>query len=165
MILLDAINHSVIDPAFSLLPPKMRSLEARLLLNAITLQEADGVYRVQHGGGPARGLWQFEENGGVQGVLNHPNSRDWARAACHSLHVPATKRAVWESLAQNDVLAGVFARLLLWTDFNPLPAVDDMKGAWTYYLRLWRPGKPHLRKWPRCHRAARQHLLAPRRTL
>lgn len=161
MIVLDAINHSAIDPAFALLPPKMRTLKARLLMCAITLQEADGIYRVQHGGGPAHGLWQFEKNGGVQGVLNHPNSRDWARAACYSLHVPATKQAVWESLPYNDVLAAVFARLLLWTDFKPLPEPDDMRGGWNYYLGLWNPGKPKPRKWPRCHRAARQQLLAP----
>ncbi len=37
---------------------------------------------------------------------------------------------------------GVFARLLLWTDAKPLPAIGDEQGAWDYYLRNWRPGKP-----------------------
>lgn len=161
MIILDSIIHTAIEPAFSLLPPKMNTEKARLLMLTITLQEADAIHRRQFGGGPAHGLWQFEEDGAVRGVLGHPSSRDFARAACSSLHIPPKKREVWEALAHSDVLAAVFARLLLWTSFQPLPEVDDMRGGWFYYAGLWRPGKPKPRKWPRCHRTARNQLITP----
>lgn len=144
------------EPALKLLPARMSSDKARVLLLAITLQEADAVHRVQFGGGPARGLWQFEEGGGVMGVMRHPSSRDWARAVCASRSLPFTQHLVWGALAHDDVLAAAFARLLLWTSFRPLPEVGDMRGGWEYYADLWRPGKPKPRKWPRAHRAARQ---------
>ena len=44
-------------------------------------------------------------------------------------------------------VAAGFARLLLWTDPRPLPAIGDVKAAWQYYLRNWRPGKPHEKTW------------------
>lgn len=158
--ILDSIIRSAINPALSLLPPKMDTDAARVELLAITLQEADAIHRVQHGGGPAHGLWQFEEGGGVRGVMHHPSSRDFARAVCASLRVPFLRRAVWETLPANDILAAAFARLLLWTDFNPLPGVDaPAEEGWVYYERNWRPGKPHPEKWPRCHAAARAQVL------
>lgn len=159
MIILDSIIHTAIEPAFSLLPPKMNSEKARLLLLGITLQEADAIHRRQIGGGPAHGLWQFEESGAVRFVLSHPNVRDFARTACSALHTPPKTREVWEALAHNDILAAVFARLLLWSSPRALPEIDDMRGGWFYYEGLWRPGKPNPRKWPRCHRAARNQLL------
>lgn len=159
MIVLDALLRSAINPALAMLPPRMDSDKARVMLLAITLQEADGIYRIQHGDGPAHGLWQFEEGGGVRGVMQHPNSRDYARALCASRHMPFDRHAVWQALAHDDILAAGFARLLLWTDFKPLPEIADMRGGWNYYLGLWRPGKPHPRKWPRCHRAARSQVL------
>lgn len=160
MIVLDAIIRSAINPAFSLLPPKMDSDRARVMMLAITLQEADGIHRVQHDGGPARGLWQFEEGGGVKGVMNHTMSRDFARAACSSLRLPFVRRTIWEALAHNDVLAAVFARLLLYTDARPLPELDAPDTVtWDYYERNWRPGKPHPSKWPTCHAAARAQVM------
>lgn len=162
MIVLDAILHSAIEPAFRLLPKRMATEQARVLLLAITLQEADGIYRAQHGGGPAHGLWQFEEGGGVAGVLRHPMSREWARAVCYSQGVSPVTTAVWTKLPYDDVLAAAFARLLLWTSFLPLPETDDMRGGWNYYLGLWRPGKPKPSKWPRAHRAARSQILTTR---
>lgn len=160
MIVLDAILRSAINPALALLPVKMDSDAARVILLAITLQEADAIHRVQFGGGPAHGLWGFEENGGVRGVMHHPNSRDYARAICSSRHLPFNRRVVWEALPNDDILAASFARLLLWTDFHPLPGVDASDAeTWNYYERNWRPGKPRPEKWPACHAQARAQVL------
>ena len=70
------------------------------------------------------------------------------------MDVEPVQRPVWTALETNDVLAGVFARLLLWTDAKPLPAIGDEQGAWAYYLRNWRPGKPHPQTWPGFYRQA-----------
>lgn len=152
---------SALGAALGLLPRQMASVEAEVLLLAISLQEDPEQLRAQRvivGGrarkGPARGLWQFEQGGGVAGVLTHAASRFWARKACEWRGVRATPAAVWRALETDDVLAAIFARLLLFTDPRPLPSVADADGAWRYYLRNWRPGKPHPRKWPANHARA-----------
>lgn len=159
-ILLDAILRTAINPALGMLPVKMDSERARVMLLAITMQEADAIHRVQHGGGPAHGLWQFEEGGAVKGVMSHPMSRDFARAACSVRRIPFIRRTVWEALPHDDILAAVFARLLLYTHPAALPELDAPDAeTWAYYLWLWRPGKPKEEKWPRCHAAARAQVL------
>jgi len=67
------------------------------------------------------------------------------------------------------VLAAGLARLLLWTDRPPLPALQDVEGGWQLYLRTWRPGAytrgtPALRaelraKWGRNYSAALREVL------
>src|SRR5262245_34653406 len=47
--------------------------EARVIMMAIAGQEGNWQYRQQIGG-PAHSFWQFEEYGGVQGVLTHSAS-------------------------------------------------------------------------------------------
>lgn len=110
---------------------------ARVMLLAIAGQESDCQHRRQIGG-PARGLYQFESGGGVRGVLMHRSSARLAAAACEWRGVKAETPHVWAALEHDDVLAAMFARLLLWTDPRPLPA--DEGEAWDYYLRNWRPG-------------------------
>ena len=135
-----------IDAAFELLPAKMDSAEARVLLLAIGLQESRFLHRRQLVGnpprptGPAMGFWQFEKGGGVKGVLTHDSSKTHARRVCEAQDVPAEAQAVWTSLQDDDVLAAAFARLLLWTDPKALPEVGDVDGAWSLYHRTWRPG-------------------------
>lgn len=151
--LLDQINRDILTPALALLPAKFDTLLARRHMLAITLQEADGKHRFQvlAGGkkGPARGLWQNEEGGGVKGVLTHPASRDLARKVCEARGVLPTAAAVWARMEFDDVLAAAFARLLLLTDPKPLPTTEQP--AWELYrYRLWRPGKPHPEKWASC---------------
>jgi len=161
MIVLDGILRTAINPALGMLPPKMDTDAARVMMLAITLQEADALHRVQFGGGPAHGLWQFEEGGGVRGVMTHPASRDFARTICAARRVPFFRHTVWETLPHDDILAAAFARLLLWTDFKPLPGVDAPAAeGWDYYERNWQPGKPHPEKWPACHAAARAQVLS-----
>jgi hypothetical protein len=140
----------------------MDTPQARALLLAITLQEDPQQLRAQRvivagkpRKGPARGLWQFELGGGVRGVMTHAASRYWAQAVCKARGVDFTARAVWNALETDDLLAGAFARLLIFTDAQALPALDDVQGAWRLYrFRCWRPGKPHPDKWPGNHAQA-----------
>lgn len=134
------IIRQAIDPALRLLPDRMDSAPAVLIMLAVTGQEADFRYRRQLGNGPARGLWQFERGGGVRGVLTHPASREHAYRLCAARCVAPVATSVHPALEVDDVLAAGFARLLLWTDPYRLPASGDVEGAWRLYLRTWRPG-------------------------
>lgn len=137
--------------AFGLLPVRMNTREARVLMLAIGLQESRFTHRAQvvdgGGKGPARGWWQFELGGGCAGVLRHPASSGWMAKACAVAGIEPTARALWEAIETDDVLAAVAARLLLFTDPRSLPPVGDPEAAWKTYLWNWRPGKPHRHTW------------------
>lgn len=131
---------------------------AEAMLIAIGLQESRFVHRDQVVAGkapgqvgPATGFWQFERNGGVAGVMQHVRSGPIARAAADAAGVAWDKDAIWRAFTTpaGDDLAASFARLLLFTDPAPLPAaaVSAEEDAWGYYLRNWRPGKPHRATW------------------
>lgn len=135
----------VVAPALALLDPRMDSPEARCMLLAIGRQESAFMEREQIGG-PARGLWQFERNG-VLGVMNGHATATAAYNVCTKLGVPWGSTSILAQLAQDDELACVFARLLLWSDPRPLPEVGDLMGAWNVYERCWRPGKPSYTRW------------------
>lgn len=135
-----------IEEAFKLLPPKMNSHAARVLMAAYGYQETKYATRYQYGGGPARGYWQFELGGAVKGVMTHEASASLARKVCHARGVPFVRATVWAALATDDVLAAAFARLLIYTDPFELPTTSE--AAWDMYAkRLWRPGKPHPETW------------------
>lgn len=151
---LDEIVTSAINPALALLPKQMDSPQARVMLLAIGLQESRFEYRRQMGNGPARGFWQFEQNGGVRGCVNHPASSGLLKQICVASGVAFEPRAIWSALERDDVLAAAVARLLLYTDQRPLPALDDPDAAWDCYCRNWRPGKPHPQTWPGLHARA-----------
>ncbi|MCE7031750.1 hypothetical protein LY625_03810 [Lysobacter sp. GX 14042] len=141
------IDKTVLAPAMELLPSRMNSDRARVALLAICGQESDFHHRWQvidrarpHVRGPARGLWQFERGGGVLDVLTHRASRDLAREVCAERGVAPNSEAVHLALETDDVLAACFARLLLWTDPQPLPPLGAVSSAFALYLRAWRPG-------------------------
>ena len=140
--LLDA----AIAPALRLLPARMDTPAARIMLLAIAYQESGMQHRHQVGG-PAHGYWQFEQGGGVRGVLRHPSSKDRIQDVLAVLdYDPASTAAeCYAAIEHNDILAAAFARLLLWTDSAPLPT--EAGAAWALYLRTWRPGKPHYDTW------------------
>lgn len=151
MLLADVVR-TAIDPALFRLPEKMDSLRARILLLAIGLQESAFRFRRQTPAGPARGFWQFElgtarSRGGVTGVALHPETRQLFSDFCYRLSTSSAPNAVYWSIEHDDVLAAGVARLLLWTAPEPLPEVGEVDAAWTYYERLWRPGKPRPEKW------------------
>lgn len=157
----DAVNR-----AFALLPVKMDSRQARIDHAAIGFQESGFLARrqiitVTRDGrkvnvpeGPAMGFWQFESGGGVKGVMAHSAVSEIARRACHSRGVPFVQDTVWRALGEDDVLAAVFARLLMWTDSAPLPKTEGE--AWAMYARTWRPGRPHPETWPHSYSLAQE---------
>lgn len=135
------------------LPERFDSPEARAMLMAIGLQESRFMHRRQIGG-PANGYWQFEHGGGVRGVLHHPGTGGFAREVMTRLDYPVTSEAAYNALPDNDVLAVVFARLLLFTVPSALP--ESPGDAWQQYLWAWRPGKPHANTWPGYFERARR---------
>jgi len=147
----------VIPAAFAMLPFEMRRPEAKGMLLAIGLQESRFLYRKQIRG-PARGFWQFEENGGVRGVLNHAVTKPLITDVLARLQYSALIDTSYEAIAHNDVLACCYARLLLYTHPEALPGVGEQERAWDYYLATWRPGKPHPETWAECWQRAGEEL-------
>lgn len=151
MLRLANIVETAINPALAMLPPGMDKANARVQLLATGLQESRFEHRAQivNGGGkgPARGFWQFERGGGCTGVVKHPAVRDITKWLCEQRGCAFTPAAIWTAIETDDVLAAALARLLYWTDPKPLPKIGDAQGAWDYYLRVWRPGKPHRHTW------------------
>lgn len=139
------------------LPDRMDTVSARLIMLAIQKQEdpeerryqlvkrteataPENVVGPKTAKGPARSLWQFEQGGGVRGVLNHHAAREYIYEVCEHFAIPKTPAMCWQAMEDNDVLAACFARLLLWSDPHKIPAVSDAEGAFDLYLRTWRPG-------------------------
>jgi hypothetical protein len=129
--------------------------QAEVLLLAIAGQESNLEHRFQVRG-PARGYWQFERGGGLAGVMSHKASATIMRDALDELGIGTAYEAAWAALPYSELLQVTAARCLLWTDPAPLPEVGDEQEAWHYYLRNWRPGKPHCDVWPTHYRAALQ---------
>lgn len=142
---LSYVRDIILPAANYLLPDKMHSERADLLLLGIGFQESRFLYRKQIGG-PARGLWEFELTG-IQGVLQHMASREHILRVLKVLSYDFTPASSFEAIMHNDILAAVYARLLLWTDPRPIPAETDIEGLWNYYLNIWRPGKPRRATW------------------
>jgi hypothetical protein len=140
----DILRVDIICTAFRLLGEKYDSPEARQIMAAIAYQESNFEHRHQIGG-PAHGFWQFEQGGGVRGVMNFPTTKKAAQDVCQHFGIEFTSETVFAAIENNDILAAAFARLLLWTDPRPIPT--DSTEAWDYYIRNWRPGKPHPNRW------------------
>lgn len=142
------IHEHTIPSALSLLPGKMDSREARAMLLAIGLQESLFQHRKQVGG-PAKGFWQFEQGGGVKGILTHDITAPIVKPIVEMFLYEPTPASCYAAIENHDVLAAVFARLLLWVDPRVLPSPIQADKGWAIYLANWRPGKPHASKWPR----------------
>ena len=158
---LDQVIATAINPALALLPAKMDTPAARVMLLATGLQESRFEHRRQMGNGPARSFWQMERGGGVVGVMTHAASKDLMQSLCVTRGVAFKALDIWNAIEFDDVLAAGAARLLYWTDSGKLPATTDTAAAWALYLRTWRPGRPHPQTWPAYHRTARSALLLP----
>lgn len=139
--------RSVFPAAYALLPERMATPQASALLLAIALQES-GCCKRRQMGGPARSFWQFEV-GGIRGILAHKSSKPHLASALAALAYPVTDDATvpYVAIEHNDILAAVCARLLLWTDPQPLPSRDAAESGWQTYARCWRPGKPKRDTW------------------
>lgn len=141
-----AIIEYAINPAMALLPLKMTSDKATVMLLAIGLQESRLIHRAQIGG-PAKSFLQFELGGGVKGVMNHQAVKSITEDVCSKLSVPFGGMYIHNAMEFNDVLAFGLGRLLLYTDPKALPEIGDAQAAWDLYQRVWRPGKPHRHTW------------------
>ena len=140
----EALEHVVI-PGLKLLPPEMDTPQARAMMLAIGMQESRFKYRKQING-PARGFFQFEKGGGVRGVLRHTSTKRIIQDVIFKIGVEPED--CYDCLAEDDALAAVFCRLLLYTDSRPLPALSSApEESWQYYINNWRPGKPHRKTW------------------
>lgn len=148
-----AILEFAIDPVLALLPAKMTSDKARVMLLAIALQESRITHRKQIGG-PAKSFLQFESGGGVKGVMSHKASTEHAKSLCSALAVPFDRASIFQAMEFNDVLAFGLGRLLLYTDPKALPEIGDAQAAWDLYLRVWRPGRPHRQTWDELYAVA-----------
>ena len=149
---LKKIIDTAVSPALALLPARMDTPGARVMLLAIGLQDSRFTHRQQIGG-PARGFWQFEKGtrasrGGVWGVFLHMASKGHLAVLCKARSVACDPDAIYGALEYDDVLAAGVARLLLWIDPKALPAIGDADAGWALYLRTWRPGRPHPKTWP-----------------
>jgi hypothetical protein len=147
--MIDQIARFVIPAALELLPPAMTSPEARAMLLAIGLQESEFRMRRQGGGGPARGFWQFEKPG-IRGVVTHASSRKHLATVLGELRYGAAlgQTVTLHGIVEhNDLLACIFARLLLWTLPDALPTANQAGVGWAQYLDAWRPGKPVPETW------------------
>lgn len=141
----ELVRDSVIPAAMQVLGEGLDSREARAMLLTSGLQETRFEHRRQPAGGPGRGLWQFERNGGWRGVLEHRSVS--ARAQAVLLRLGYSQDPGYDTLTLDDVLACCFARLLLYTHPLALPKEGENGYAWNYYLNLWRPGRPHPETW------------------
>lgn len=149
----DVFLRDIVDPSLKKLADWTGLVvtdQARVLVIAIAGQESGWSARRQNGG-PARSYWQFEQGGGVAGLVRV--APVLLSNVCASLDIPFSyltqnSAAVFEAMAWNDTLACCMARLLLWTDPRPLPDVGQQDAAWDYYVRNWRPGAPRPDAWP-----------------
>jgi hypothetical protein len=150
---IDLARDVVIPAAYRLLPAAMGTPAATRQLLAIGYQESRFEHRRQIKG-PARGLWQFERGGGVAAVLSHRSTKHALATAWRELQYPGapTADACYAAIEHNDILAAVFARLLLWPLPFALPTTEA--DGWDQYLEAWRPGRPHRETWPTAWRIA-----------
>lgn len=150
----ELLIKNAFDPALAMLP-QMDSVGARILMLAIANQESGCEYRKQING-PAKSYWQFEQGGGVRGVLTHPASKPHIRKVLATLDYDpdSTSAECYAAIEHNDILAAAFARLLIWTDSEPLP--NGSSYAWGLYMRTWRPGRPHPANWSANYKKAEE---------
>lgn len=163
--MIQLINAQILPAAFELLPAKMDTPEARVLLIAIGLQESRFMERRQtKADRPALSFWQFEPGhlSAFASVFRHAATRDLATHVCTQLRYEARDvEQVRRASEHNDVLAAAIARLVLWTLPDKLPALDDREVAWAQYLEAWRPGAPRPQTWPAMHEEAKTRVRYP----
>ena len=160
----ELLLKTAIIPALGLLDSKLDTPAARAMLIAISAQESGLRARRQmlEAGKPwwesrpgaANGLFMFERDGGVRGVMRHPAASAIVLPVIDALLYPRDPYAVHEALIHNDVLACVLARALLYSVPDALPGPNDPEKGWVQYVSAWRPGKPHVEPWANNYRTA-----------
>ena len=158
------LNTAIIPAMDMMLSSELDTRTARAMLIAIALQESGLRARRQmldagkpwweSRPGAANGLWMFERDGGVRGVMRHPAASAIVLPVIDALLYPRDPYAVHEALIHNDVLACVLARALLYSVPDALPGPDEHGNGWAQYLSAWRPGKAHKESWARNYEIA-----------
>lgn len=138
------VHRRIIPAALDLLPAQMASDRARAMLLAIGLQESGFEDRTQQPSGQARGYWQFEQSAVATTLMQHAV----IAPVLQTLNYRGDTLECHRAMADNDVLAAVFARLLLWSVPGALPTAAEPDRGWQQYLVSWRPGKPRPATWP-----------------
>lgn len=146
------VIKDILNPGLAQLPLAMDSTKARWLMLTTGLQESKFEHRFQvlNGGGKgaARSFWQCEEGGAVKGVMTHHATGAHLHRICDERGVAWERRAVWNAIENDDLLACALARLNYWWTPGSLPEVGDYEGSWRLYCDVaWRPGKPHRETW------------------
>jgi hypothetical protein len=160
----ELLLKTAIIPALSLLNPKLDTPAARAMLICVSLQESGLRARRQmldardhwweSRPGAANGLFMFERDGGVRGVMRHAAASAIVLPVIDAMLYPRDPYAVHEALIHNDVLACVLARALLYSTPDAMPGPNEADKGWAIYLKAWRPGKPHPEVWPENYRIA-----------
>ena len=151
------ILTNVINPALTELAQSGVSVTdaARAMLYAAGLQESNLSARFQATPassalrkGAGRGLWQMRIDD-VSRLLTTNSTKERSEAISNKYVGSVHPHAVWATLEYNDVLAAIFARLMLWPDpaALPAPAAVNERAALDYYIRCWRPNSPREKDW------------------
>lgn len=142
------MHRHILPAAFHFLPGKMQSQNAHAEILAAGLQESEFNARVQGGGGPAHGLFQFEKNGGVAEVLDAPDTAAMLAPILKIMCYKPNRDEIYQAIVHNDVLAVILARCILWHVPGMLAGPTQPDKGYQQYLRAWRPGKPGPDRWP-----------------
>ena len=114
--------------------------ERELLLVAIAIQESKLKDRKQLPFGPALSLWQIEPKTAVDCLKRCMRALElWKELVIAG--------ALEYHLIHNDLAACAVAAGILRITPGKLPEVGDENGAWEYYQKAWRPGKPGPERW------------------
>lgn len=145
MIILPASAETVlaqaVDIALGYLPDKMVSDQARVQVLGDGLYESGFRTRIQAPNGPAHGLWQFQINA-IRLVMWNAATSAACAALCEACGVKFGPTAIYFAIADgaHDVLAAGLARLIVWADPQPLPAIGNAPAAADCHQRCYRPG-------------------------
>jgi hypothetical protein len=130
----------------AIIPSIPSSDAANVMLCAIPGQESGWENVQQTDGGIARGFYQQQQNN-LDDILFNRATDAKAIMICTTLGIQPTGSDVYAMLLSNTKLQVAFARLNLWADPSPLPAVGDESGAWNLYIKCWNPGAPSRERW------------------
>jgi hypothetical protein len=120
------------------------TLRALRFMTTIAGQESAWKHRHQVGG-PAHGNFQFEKHGGCKEIMLNKRTRPRIQKVFEHVGEEFELNNAFALIETHDLIMVAFARLLVWQDPAPLPIMSVQ--AWNYYIRNWRPGKPHPKSW------------------
>lgn len=159
----EIVHRCLVAATLAIFPAELNTPKAQAMLLAIGLQESNFEHRQQLVGkarfwwqspeGQAAGYWQNERIG-IRGIMEHHRAGTMLKNICDMLGYPFEVEVIWQAVRYDNILAVVIARFMLWVHPAPLPDAGDVSTAWNYYLRTWRPGKPHRERWPENYRRA-----------